>query len=72
MNSVLQCLSNTEPLAKYFVFECYVNHINKRNPLGTGGRLAMAFSELVSEIYAGETSYVAPWDVKNIIGRKAI
>jgi ubiquitin C-terminal hydrolase len=25
MNSVLQCLANTEPLLKYFIQECYVN-----------------------------------------------
>lgn len=28
MNSVLQCLANTEPLLKFFLFEVYVQHIN--------------------------------------------
>lgn len=72
MNSVLQCLSNTEPLVKFFIFECYINHINERNPLGTRGRLAIAYSELLNDLYVGESPYVAPWDVKNIIARRAI
>lgn len=72
MNSVIQCLSNTEPLAKFFLYECYASHINERNPLGTRGKLAVAFAELLSELYTGDTPYVAPWDVKNIIARRAI
>jgi ubiquitin C-terminal hydrolase len=72
MNSVIQCLSNTEPLAKYFIYGCYMDHINDRNALGTRGRLAQAFSELLTEMYVGEMPYVAPWDVKNVIARRAI
>lgn len=51
MNSVLQCLANTEPLVKFFLYECYQNHINDRNPLGTRGKLAIAFAELLSDLY---------------------
>lgn len=72
MNSVIQCLSNTEPLTKFFIFGCYQDHINKRNNLGTRGRLAEAFSELLTEMFVGESPYVAPWDVKNVIARRAI
>lgn len=54
MNSVIQCLSNTEPLAKFFLLECYASHINDRNPLGTRGKLAVAFSELLTDLYNGE------------------
>ena len=72
MNSVLQCVANTEPLAKYFIFECYINHINERNSLGTRGRLAIAFADLLNDLYVGDSPYVAPWDVKNMIARRAI
>lgn len=72
MNSVIQCLSNTEPLAKFFISDCYSSHINERNPLGTRGKLAVAFAELLSEIYLEDAPYVAPWDVKKIIARRAI
>ena len=72
MNSVLQCLSNTEPLVKYFIFDCYEAHINERNKLGTGGRLAVAYSELLANLYIGDSPYFAPWDVKTLISRRAI
>ena len=72
MNSVLQCLLNTEPLAKFFAMEIYLQHINQKNTYGTRGRLAIAFGELINEIYGGTSRYVAPWDVKNMIARKAI
>ena len=72
MNSVLQCLSNTEPLLKFFLFEVYMSHINPRNTLGTRGRLAIAFAELLSDLWLGRGRYVAPWDLKNCVARKAI
>lgn len=72
MNSVIQCLSNIEPLVKFFLSDSYESHINDRNPLGTRGRLAIAFAELLNDMYIEDNSYVAPWDVKNIIARRAI
>ena len=43
MNSGLQCLSNTIDLTKYFLFKLYKKDINEDNPLGLGGRLAVAY-----------------------------
>ena len=65
MNSVLQCLLNSEPLLKFFLYEVYIQHINQKNTLGTRGRLAVAFAELVNDVWLGKQRYVAPWDVKN-------
>ena len=72
MNSVLQCLANTEPLVKFFLFEVYLRHVNQKNTLGTRGRLAMAFAELLHDLWMGRSRYVAPWDVKNWVARKAV
>jgi ubiquitin carboxyl-terminal hydrolase 4/11/15 len=72
MNSVLQCLANTEPLVKFFLFETYQHHINPKNTYGTRGNLAKAFADLLFELYSGESPYVDPWDVKNWVARKAI
>ena len=72
MNSVLQCLANTEPLVKFFLFELHHSQINEKNTYGTRGRLALAFGELVSELYSGDSRSVAPWDVKSWVARKAI
>ena len=72
MNSVLQCLANTEPLTKFFLFEVYWQHINRKNALGTRGRLAEAFADLVQEVWLGKSRYVAPFDVKSWVARKAV
>ena len=62
---------NTEPLVKFFVLEIYLSHINPNNTYGSRGRLAIAFGELIQDIYGGTSRYVAPWDVKNAVARKA-
>jgi ubiquitin carboxyl-terminal hydrolase 4/11/15 len=59
-------------LVKFFISNCYADHINERNPLGTRGKLANAYAELLREMYLGDMAYVAPWDVKHIIARRAI
>lgn len=51
MNSTLQCLAHTEPLQRYFLSGVYKNDLNRANPLGTGGELAMQFASLLSEMY---------------------
>lgn len=72
MNSVLQCLANTEPLLKFFLMEVYIQHINQRNTYGTRGRLALAFAELLQDMYLGNYRSIAPWDVKSWVARKAV
>ena len=72
MNSVLQCLANTEPLLKFFLMEVYVQHINQRNTYGTRGRLALAFADLLQDMYVGNYRSLAPWDVKSWVARKAV
>ncbi len=47
MNSALQCLSNTEPLTKYFLLELHLQEINSQNPMGSKGRVAKAYAELM-------------------------
>lgn len=53
MNSSLQCLSNTFELTKFFLdgkFK-FVIHKKEKNPLGTDGRLVMAFAKLIFEMW---------------------
>jgi ubiquitin C-terminal hydrolase len=65
-------LANTEPLVKFFLLEVYVNHINSKNTYGTRGHLAVAFAQLLQEMYEENNKYVAPWDVKTWVARKAV
>lgn len=64
MNSSLQCLSNTQPLANYFLQEKYKNDVNEDNPLGMKGELAEAYASLLKELWTGSYSVVAPRDFK--------
>ena len=38
---------------------------------GTRGKLAVAFAELVQELFLGNNRYVAPWEVKRVVAMKA-
>uniref|UniRef100_A0A8C4Q047 Ubiquitin carboxyl-terminal hydrolase n=1 Tax=Eptatretus burgeri TaxID=7764 RepID=A0A8C4Q047_EPTBU len=69
MNSVLQCLNSTTPLAQHFVGNQYVNDINKNNTLGYGGALAEEFAVLVQALWSGQYRSISPRDFKSQIGR---
>ncbi|CAN1254804.1 Ubiquitin carboxyl-terminal hydrolase 10 [Linum perenne] len=59
MNSALQCLVHTPPLADYFLQD-YTAEINKENPLGMHGELALAFGELLRKLWSSGRNAVAP------------
>ncbi|KAF9170063.1 ubiquitin-specific protease doa4 [Mortierella sp. AD011] len=60
MNSVIQCLIATPPLSRYFLDGSFKRHINVRNPLGTQGKLADAFSDLIRSMWSGQSLVVSP------------
>lgn len=64
MNSVLQCMSGTVPLSRYFLDGSYKSHINRDNPLGSGGVLAEAFAGVIRNLWSGEYGFIAPQTMK--------
>jgi len=70
MNSGLQCLSNTWQLAKYFLIDSYLPEINKENALGMKGKMAYSFAKLIKMLWYDDERYVAPWDLKKVIGKR--
>ena len=54
MNSMLQCLNAAVPLTQYFLSKKYKEEINTKNALGTGGRLAESYGELIDEMWSGK------------------
>jgi ubiquitin carboxyl-terminal hydrolase 4/11/15 len=72
MNSGLQCLSNTPELTKYFVTDCHLQDLNKENPDGLYGKLAVAFGSLLKDMWTGSGggSKLAPKMLKNVLGKK--
>ena len=71
MNSILQCLSATYPLAEYFITLRFIEHVNPVNPLGMGGEIAEEFSFLVQALWKGSYKSVAPKDFKRILSKFA-
>lgn len=71
MNSMLQCLSNTEPLTRYFLDDLYESEINEENFLGHGGKLATAYAHFLKEVWSGRFTVVAPQRLKAQISEKA-
>ncbi|EGD75888.1 hypothetical protein PTSG_11617 [Salpingoeca rosetta] len=71
MNSALQCLSHTLPLTRYFLEGPYKEDLNPDNPIGCGGRLAMAYRELIAQLWQGSARVITPREFKFAIGRFA-
>uniref|UniRef100_A0A5S6QVM2 Ubiquitin carboxyl-terminal hydrolase n=1 Tax=Trichuris muris TaxID=70415 RepID=A0A5S6QVM2_TRIMR len=69
MNSALQCLSNVPPLTKYFLSGKYKDEINNVNPLGMGGELAIAYAEVIRNIWTGKAVSFVPTKFKCTVGR---
>ncbi|KAK9708423.1 ubiquitin-specific protease doa4 [Basidiobolus ranarum] len=71
MNSILQCLSATVPLARYFLDGSYKRHINATNFLGTGGVLAQAFGDLIRVMWSEQYTFVSPITFRDAIAKFA-
>jgi ubiquitin carboxyl-terminal hydrolase 8 len=69
MNSALQCLSHTVPLADYFLNCNWKEEINVDNPLGTKGVLATAYAELLDKLWRGDKSVHSPKKFKRKLGQ---
>jgi hypothetical protein len=71
MNSCLQCLLNTAPLAAYFLED---DHLQESNPKSlSNGRFASAFGEFMQDYWSTRSHGVAraPRQLKKVIGRFA-
>jgi ubiquitin C-terminal hydrolase len=70
MNSALQCLSNTWPLATYFLDKLFINEINETNPLGTKGVLAFHYAKLLNEMWNKDSDVFSPGVFKREVGKQ--
>ncbi|CAO3647772.1 unnamed protein product [Cunninghamella echinulata] len=71
MNSIIQCLSGTIPFARYFISGMYKQHVNKQNPLGTGGVLADSFAELLRVMWSENYNFISPVTFREALVRFA-
>jgi ubiquitin C-terminal hydrolase len=69
MNSALQCLRAVQPLTAYLLDPAHVAaDLNVSNPLGSGGRIARSYANLLREMQSGRHAAVAPKRLKDAIG----
>ena len=68
MNSILQCINHIKPITQYFLKGDYLKEMNKKNPLGSGGRMATAYASFLNDIWTGEFSILAPRLLKQTVG----
>jgi hypothetical protein len=62
MNVSIQCLSYIPFLRSYLVSDQFIinDDVNRTNPLGTGGVIVDAFSDLLQKIWSGKYGVLAP------------
>ncbi|XP_078162483.1 ubiquitin-specific protease 8 isoform X2 [Carex rostrata] len=64
MNSAVQCLAHTQRLVEYFHGD-FTKDINKNNPLGMKGEIALAFGDLLRRLWRQDKRAVAPHRFKS-------
>jgi ubiquitin carboxyl-terminal hydrolase 8 len=69
LNSIIQCLSMTERLVKYFLNGSYKNDLNRTNELGFRGEIADEFLIIIQSIWGGHCRTISPKRFKAIIGQ---
>jgi ubiquitin carboxyl-terminal hydrolase 8 len=71
MNSTLQCLNHLDLLTQYFIQDRYSKDLNRKNPLGSGGNVAVAYASLLKKIWAGNHSVLVPRVLKQTVANFA-
>ncbi|GAA5806256.1 hypothetical protein HPULCUR_011787 [Helicostylum pulchrum] len=72
MNSIIQCLSATVPLARYFTSGIFKQHINRQNnKAGTGGILTESFAELLRVMWSESYNFISPMTFRESLVRFA-
>ncbi|CAL1543086.1 unnamed protein product [Lymnaea stagnalis] len=71
MNSALQCMLNVSRLTDYMLSNQWEKELNKENPLGMRGEIAITYAELTREVWSGQRAYTVPRNFKVAVGRFA-
>ncbi|KAI9843989.1 MAG: ubiquitin-specific protease doa4 [Thelocarpon superellum] len=68
MNAVIQCLSATAPLTRYFLDGGYQRAV-QRNKWGSNGVLPKVYHSLMWHLWHGEYTYIAPKTFREFVSR---
>lgn len=67
MNSILQCLSNTQPLTEYCLTDKYKSYISRANK--TNGQVVEEVAALIKVLWNGNYKCVASKDLRYVVGQ---
>ncbi|XP_077167339.1 ubiquitin carboxyl-terminal hydrolase 32 isoform X2 [Paroedura picta] len=71
MNSSIQCVSNTQPLTRYFISGRHLYELNRTNPIGMKGHMAKCYGDLIQELWSGTQKNIAPLKLRWTIAKYA-
>ncbi|OLL26651.1 Ubiquitin carboxyl-terminal hydrolase 8 [Neolecta irregularis DAH-3] len=69
MNAVLQCLSGSVPLSRYYNDGSFRREIARNNPLGSQGKLSEAYTNVLKHLWSSNYTFVSPVTFRDLIGR---
>jgi len=69
INTPLQCLSHTPLLKDYFLSKSYLRDVNTTNKLGSQGRVAHLYYQLLYELWAANRKCVNPRTFKDALAK---
>ncbi|XP_072764207.1 uncharacterized protein [Anoplolepis gracilipes] len=69
MNSIIQCLSNTTNLAKYFTDNSYADDLNTSNDNMTQGQVVEEVAQVIKALWRGQFKSISPYDLKAAVGQ---
>jgi len=64
MNSIIQCLSNTTNLAKYFTDDSYADDLNTNYDNFTQGQVVEEVAQVIKALWRGQYKSISPHDLK--------
>ncbi|XP_059053040.1 ubiquitin carboxyl-terminal hydrolase 8 [Achroia grisella] len=67
MNSIIQCLNNTNTLVTYFCKGQYLGHVNRSH--STRGAIAEELAAVVRALWSGQYRFIAIKDLRNEVGK---
>eukprot|EP01147_Barroeca_monosierra_P007828 gene7828-663_t len=70
LNSAVQCLVHASPLTEYFIKHRHLLELNRTNPLGHQGTIAIEYGRLVRRLWRS-SGCVAPVKLRNVIQKFA-
>lgn len=68
MNSIIQCLSNTTHLTKYFTDNLYIDDLNTSDST-TQGQVVEEVAQVIKALWRGQYKSISPHDLKITVGQ---